>query len=72
MPLGTLEIVDTGLVTKFRATLSGTSAACFAACVNSFVCDIACSLAIALISATRRTSIALPSASKTPKSESIV
>ena len=29
MPFGTLEIVDTGLVTKFRATLSGTSAACW-------------------------------------------
>jgi hypothetical protein len=39
---------------------------------DSLVCDIACSLAIALISPTRRMSIALPSASKTPKSESIV
>jgi hypothetical protein len=57
MPFGTLEIVDTGSLTKSCATLSGTAAACEAACVNSWVCDIACSLAIALISATRRMSI---------------
>ena len=67
MPFGTLEIVDTGLVTKSRATLSGTSAACFAACVNSLVCDIACSLAIALISATRRMSICVAVGFKNPE-----
>ena len=52
----------TGFLKSFVQPLT-----CFAACMNSFVCDIACSLAIALISATRRMRIALPSGSKDPE-----
>jgi hypothetical protein len=65
-------MVSTGLVIMSWATTSGVSAAFWAACANSWVPEIERSLAMAVISRTRRISIWLPLASKTPKSESMV